>query len=144
MRLLDRESAKMLLLSQGVALAEDIAKVLNGFDFAKPVYEHHFFPGDILYQLIRLPSFDLPSPDRGRWFGLAGITTQKVAVNDSLSGRRAHQFEVIMHFTALEGSAKALPVNLKTGIGGPGGGTQIYVPRLLAGRIRAVGPVERW
>lgn len=144
MRILDRESARALLRLQGVMSEAEIKKVLSGFDFSHPVYEHVFFPGEILYQLVRLPSFYLPSPMTGNWFGLAGLTTGRAAINDGGAGRRAGQFEVVMQFCALEGIAKKLAVDLEKAIGGPGGGTQIFVPRTLLGRVRSVGPVERW
>lgn len=144
MRLLDRQSAAAFLRMQGVMPETELEKVLSGFDFTKPVYEHAFFPGDRLYQLVRLPSFDLPNPVAGNWFGLAGLTTGKVAINDGGAGRRAGQFEVLVQFSALEGTAREFAVDLRIGIGGPGGGTQIFVPRTLLGRVRSVGPVDRW
>lgn len=144
MRILDRISAAALLRSQGVIPESEIGKVFSGFDFAKPVYEHAFYPGDTLYQLVRLPSFDLPSPMSGNWFGLAGLTTGSAAINDGGAGRRAVRFEVVMQFSALEGTARKFAVDLSKAIGGPGGCTQIFVPRTLLGRLRSVGPVERW
>jgi putative RNase toxin 46 of polymorphic toxin system len=144
MRILNRNTAGDLLRSQGIATKVDVEKVLNGFDFSKPVYEHEFWPGDVLYQLIRLPSATLPVPATGNWFGLAGITTGGVAINDGLSGRQAVKFEVVASFRALEGSAKALPVDLGSAIGGTGGATQIFLPRTLLGHLQSVGPVARW
>ena len=76
MRVLDHKTAADLLRSQGVGPNADVEKVLNGFDFSRPVYEHDFWPGDVLYQLIRLPSATLPLPATGNWFGLAGITNR--------------------------------------------------------------------
>jgi hypothetical protein len=49
-----------------------------------------------------------------------------------------------VQFSALEGNARGFAVDLRIGIGGPGGGTQIFVPRRLLGRVRSVGPVDRW
>jgi len=144
MRVLDHKTAADLLRSQGVGPNADVEKVLNGFDFSRPVYEHDFWPGDVLYQLIRLPSATLPLPATGNWFGLAGITTRGVAINDGLSGRQAVKFEVVAPFRALEGSAKTLPVNLGTAIGGPGGATQIFLPRTLLGHLQSKGAVDRW
>src|SRR5262245_31484818 len=143
MRPLNRQTAAELLRAQGVSAA-DSEKVLSGFDFTKPLYEQEFWPGDVLYQLIRLPSATQPSMTTGNWFGLAGITTANVAVNDGLSGRQATKFEVTAHFTALEGSAVELPVDIGTAIGGPGGGTQIFLPRMLLGRVQAMGRIDRW
>lgn len=144
MRLLNQKSAAALLRSQGVIPESEMGRVSSEFDFAKPVYEHRFFPGDTLYQLVPLPSFDLPSPMTGNWLGLAGLTTGRVAINDGGAGRRAGRFAVVMQFSALEGTAKKFAVDLKTAIGGPGGGTQIFVPRTtLPGRVRSVGAVGR-
>ena len=143
MRILNRQTATDLLRAQGVGAA-DTEKVLGGFDFSKPIYEQEFWPGDVLYQLIRLPSAMQPSLTTGNWFGLAGITTDNVAINDGLSGRQATKFEVTAHFSALEGSAAELPVNIGTAVGGRGGGTQVFLPRMLLGRLQSMGPVERW
>jgi hypothetical protein len=91
-----------------------------------------------------LPSATLPVPTAGNWFGLAGITTKNVAINDGLSGRRAAKFEVLAWFKALEGTAQELPVDLGRAIGGPGGGTQVFVPSFLLGHLQSIGPVDRW
>jgi len=144
MRILDRNSAAEFLRGQGVSPDREIEKILRGFDFSKPAYEQRFWPGDVLYQLIRLPSAMQPLMATGNWFGLAGITTGGVAINDGLSGRQAVRFEVISGFTALEGTAKELPVDLGIAIGGKGGATQIYLPRTLLGHLRALGNVDRW
>ena len=144
MRILTEQSAADLLRWQGVAPQPEIEKVLSGFDFEKPMYEHDFWPDDILYQLIRKPSATLPVPGTGNWFGLAGITTRGVAINDGLAGRRAAQFKVLMPFKALEGTARPMAIDLGSGIGGVGGATQIYVPRMLLGRLQALGPEDRW
>ena len=144
MRVLNRQSAGDFLRSQGVRPDSEVEKVLSGFDFTKPVYSQEFWPGDTLYQLIRLPSSSQPVMMTGNWFGLAGITTHGVAINDGLSGRQATRFEVMHPFTALEGCAKELPVNLGTAIGGRGGGTQVFLPRTLLGHLESLGAVERW
>lgn len=142
MRTLNRSSAEALLATQGVASAE-VARVLSGFDLKKPMYEQDFWPDDVLFQLIRLPSATDPSPSTGNWFGLSGITTRGVGINDGLSGRRLASFKVVAHFTALEGTAARLTVNLQTGIGGVGGATQIYAPRSLLGHLASFEPTER-
>lgn len=144
MRSLNKQSAAALLMSQGVKDQGEIAKILDGFDLGKPLYEHDFWPDDVVYQLVRLPSASLPAPTTGNWFGLAGITTQGVAINEGLAGRRLMQLKVIAHFKALEGTAKRLATNLLTGIGGPGGATQIYAPRSILGHLAAIAPAERW
>ncbi len=143
MRLLDRNSAAALLRSQGLTDDTAIANVLDGFDFTKPVYERQFWPGEFVQQLIRLPSATDPAPRTGNWFGLSGITTSGVAINDGLSGRRGARFEVVAPFVALEGSASPKRVDLGTAIGGRGGQTQIYMPNALIGRLRGAGAVDR-
>ena len=144
MRVLNHDSAVDLLRSQGVGGGAEIEKILGGFDFDQPVYEQDFWPGDFLYQLIRLPSSTLPLPIAGNWFGLAGLTTKGVAINDGLSGRRAAKYEVRAWFKALEGTAKELPVDLGRAIGGPGGATEVFVPSFLLGHLQSIGPVDRW
>lgn len=142
MRTLNRVSAEAFLASQGVPHAE-VVKILTGFDLRQPIYEHDFWPDDVLFQLIRLPSATDPTPLTGNWFGLLGITSTGVAVNDGLAGRRCASFKVISHFKALEGTAAPFTVNLQTGIGGGGGATQIYIPRSLLGHLTSIGPTER-
>lgn len=144
MHMLNPQTAAALLRGQGVRPERLIEQILDGFDFSKPAYAHDFWPGDVLYQLMRLPSAAQPFMATGNWFGLAGITTSGVAINDGLSGRQAVRFEVIAPFTALEGTARALPADLGTAIGGRGGATQIYIPKALLGHLQALGHVERW
>jgi hypothetical protein len=144
MRFFDRQGALDFLRTQGVSGESDLERILGGFDFDRPVYEQSFWQGDFLYQLIRMPSASLPSPNVGNWFGIAGMTTHGVAINDGVSGRRAVQFEVVSPFTALEGSARPLPVDVFSAIGGAGGGTQVFVPTKLLGRLQSVGAVDRW
>ena len=144
MRILNKEAAAELLRSQGITSRAELEMIVDAYDFDKPVYEHDFWPGDVLYQLRRLQSFHAPLSPTGNWFGLAGVTSHGVAINDGLSGREAIEFEVIAHFRALEGTARALPQNLGTGIGGPGGQTQVFLPRPLLFRLEAKGGVNRW
>lgn len=142
MRMLNPRSATALLQSQGVH-APEIEKIFTGFDVGKPLYEHDFWPDDTLWQLVRMPSASLPSPATGNWFGLVGVTSSGVAINDGLAGRRLVRFRVVAHFKALEGTAKTLPADIGTGIGGLGGATQVYVPRALLGRLVATGGADR-
>jgi len=144
MRVLNKEGAGALLRSQGVADSKALEEILKGFDFDKPAYEQDFWPGDVLYQLIRMPSAKYPVIVPGNWFGIAGITTQNVAINDGLSGRNLVRYEVLAPFKALEGTAKELPVDIGTGVGGAGGGTQIFLPSILLGHLRSLGPAPRW
>lgn len=144
MRMLDRQSAEALLAAQGVPPSE-VKKVMTGFDLAKPMYEHRFWEGDRLFQLVRLPSATDPLPSTGSWFGLAGMTSSGVAVSDGLSGRRLVELEVALAFTALEGTACRFAGSIHSGIGGAGGQTQVFVPRhVVLAKLVSVGPADRW
>ena len=143
MRMLNRTGAEALLAGQGVPDSE-IARVMTGFDIGKPMYEHPFWPQDVPYQLVRRPTASDPSPAAGNWFGLAGMTSAGVAINDGLGGRGLVAFAVLAPFTALEGTAARFALDRGKGIGGAGGATQVYVPRNLLGHLRAIGPAERW
>ena len=142
--MLTRLTAGDLLLTQGVHPVAEVEKVLSGFDFSRPVYEHDFWPDDVLFQLVRLPSALDPLPSSGNWFGLAGITASGVAVNEGLAGRRLASFKVVSPFKALEGTAARFKVNLGSAIGGEGGATQIFIPTRLLGHLHSLGPAERW
>lgn len=143
MRILSCAGAEHWLASQGVD-AREIALVLRGFDLGKPLYEQDFWPGDVLYQLVRRPSASEPLPPAGRWFGLAGMTSSGVAINDGGAGRRLVAFAVLAPFKALEGTAAPLAVDLGKAVGGLGGATQVYLPSALLGHLRSTGPAERW
>ncbi len=132
------------LARYGITDPAAVQEVRSGFDMSKPLYEHYFRPGDVLYQLVRLPSFYNLNPHRGNWFGLAGLTARNVAVLHGLAGRRTHQFRVLAAFVGLEGTAGRYPLDWNKEIGGPGGATQIYVPRVLMACIQAAGPAEPW
>ena len=144
MRVLNRDTASAWLRSQGITDQAKVAEILGGFDFSRPIYENDFWPGDVLYQLVRLPSAVKPDMLPGNWFGLAGLTTKGVAINDGGSGRQAMKYEVVAYFKALEGTAKTLPVNVGSAIGGPGGMTQVFMPRALLGHLQCLGHVDRW
>jgi len=143
MRMLDRQSAEEFLARQAVSPAE-IVKLMTGFDLSRPMYAQHFWPGDKLYQFIRLPSASDSSPSTGNWFGLSGVTTSGAAIHDGLSGRRLVEFTVISTFEALEGTAARFDGSLHSALGGPGGATQIYIPRLLLHRVSNASPADRW
>jgi hypothetical protein len=140
MRTLTRRTAAELLRKQGVTSEAEVKKVLSGFDFGKPIYEHDFWPEDILYQFIRRPSAVDPLPNTGNWFGLSGITTSQVAINEGLAGRSLVAFKVTTPFSALEGTAAHFKVDLGKAIGGEGGGTQIFVPKSLIFYLSAWRP----
>ena len=170
MQRLGKDAVTQWLRSQGETWKLD--DVLSGFDFDKPIYEQQFWPGDEVFQLARLPSLPQESPRHhtnrdsqydfrqvladpsrlvrripspiGNWFGLRGITTRGVAINDGLAGRQALRFEVIIGLRALEGTAARVKRNIGTGIGGPGGQTQIFIPSMLLNRLECRGQVDRW
>ena len=144
MRMLDRTSAERFLSEQGVQPASEVKNVLSGFDFSKAIYEHDFWPGDVVYQFVRLPSATDPAPSSGSWFGLAGLTPSGVAINEGLAGRRLARFKVLAPFKALEGTAVKFKINISSGIGGRGGATQIFIPRGLVGHLQSLGVAERW
>jgi hypothetical protein len=142
MRVLTRATAAELILAQGVSPVR-VEEALSGFDFAKPVYEQDFWPEDVLFQLVRLPSVRDPVPASGNWYGLAGITARGVAVNDGLAGRRLNAYKVVSPFKALEGTAVKFKVDRGSGIGGDGGATQVFIPSALLGHLQSLGPADR-
>src|SRR5690606_13920235 len=101
------------------------------FDFSHPVYLQEFEPEELLYQFIRNSSHEGLPLLAGSWFCLTGATKRSLAIIDGLSGRELHAYRVARMFTALEGSASALPIQWSWAGGGPGGGTQVYVPAQL-------------
>lgn len=143
MRKVNRKDAETFLRSQGLS-ANGVAQTLGGFDFDRPAYIQDFWPGDTIYQLVRNPSFETPLPSVGNWFGLAGITTASVAINDGISGRWLAKFEVTVPFKALEGTAAKLHTDVGRAIGGTGGGTQIFIPSMLRGYLKPLGAADRW
>jgi len=136
---MSRYSSQTVLLCylarHGMTDSSVVQEIQAGFDTRRPIYERLFEPGEVLYQLMRLSSFRSPSPNRGDWFGLAGITPNSVAVLHGLAGRSTHKFR---------GTAAGLGRDWGKEIGGPGGGTQVFVPRALAGFIVPIGPVKSW
>lgn len=137
MRILNQQSAEELLRRQGLSLAK-ISEVLGSFNLKEPLYEHDFWDKEILYQLKRV------NASIGMWFGLPGITTKGVAINDGLSGRILVKFRVTIPFKALEGTAKSMKKDYGIGIGGPGGQTQICIPPILQSRLEVLGQADRW
>jgi hypothetical protein len=141
---LNPTTAAELLATQGVQPASEMKKILSGFDASKPMYKHDFWPEDTLYQFIRLASVGNPILTRGSWFGIAGITSRGVGIFAGLAGRTLYKFRVLHPFSALEGTAATLPIDWQNEIGGPGGSTQVFVPRMYASHIRSLGPAEGW
>lgn len=129
--------------------AEAIAEVLSGFNFDRPVYEQPIAPGEIYFQFMRTPGLHDESPGAGGWFCLRGQDLTRLAIYSPGAPRRVGEFEVIEDATVLEGIAKNFRVTAKLarekphlvrlGIGGRGGGTQIYVPLALRGALRLRG-----
>ena len=143
MKWLSQSEAENYLRRNGVTTLQAIAEVLSGFDFSRPIYEQILEEGQEIFQFIRTPSAANLSPNAGSWFALPGATTQSVAIIDGGSGRRFHRFSVERSFVALEGVAREFPLTWKFEIGGKGGGTQIYVPRIYLGHLSAGSAAQR-
>jgi hypothetical protein len=131
------------LQRNGVTSARDLTEVSGSFDLERPVYEVPLHPGEVLYQYIRLPEFGNPAPAMGRYFALAGATTDGVAIFDGAAGRQLLAFEVVILLPALEGTAASKPIDWTHYVGGTGGATQLFIPRHLHDRLRPRGAVER-
>jgi hypothetical protein len=143
MKCLKQTEVENYLRNNGLATHNEISDVLSGFDFTKPIYEMLLEEGHDIFQFIRNPSAANTSPAVGSWFALPGATTDSVAIIDGGSGRRFHRFRVARSFMALEGSAKMFPLTWKFEIGGTGGGTQIFVPRIYIGHLNAISAATR-
>lgn len=139
MRPMSRSDIETYLHRHGMTAAGTVAQILSGFDLGKPVYEQSFYCGDQLFQFVRNASRFDPSPSAGNWFALAGATTQSLAIIHGVAGRRLHKFGVSAPFIALEGTATRMAIDWNWSGGGPGGGTQIYVPPRLLGHLYAMG-----
>ena len=124
--------------------ADQVEKVLAGFDLAKPLVEEFFDPGDQLFQYVRGSEFKDLNPAAGGWFARAGATPASLAILEGAAGRRLHRFKVVAGFTCIEGTAGKFRRNVMLDIGGEGGASQVFVPAMYRGCIRAVGAQERW
>jgi hypothetical protein len=123
----------------------DAAKqVVSGFDLNKPLIEEFFEIGDRLFQYIRGSSAGVLAPLRGNWFARAGASLDQLAILEGVAGRRLHRFSVIASFSSVEGTAAKFGRNVLKDLGGAGGASQIFVPHMYCGRVRAVGGQERW
>jgi hypothetical protein len=141
--------AENYLRRYGVTSADDIKKVLSGFNFDRPVYEQPIARGEIYFQFVRTPALHDESPALGDWFCLRGQDLRRLAIYSPGGARRVGEFEVIEDAIVLEGIAKSFRVSpqmagkypqlARLGIGGRGGGTQIYVPRALRAALRLRG-----
>ena len=88
---------------------------------------------------------EFPRSTPGSWFGRAGVTQDSVAIFGGLAGRQPFKFRVIHPFSAIEGITKAMKRDWEHEIGGgQGGGSQVFVPRMYQGHIRATGAHEGW
>lgn len=144
MNRLSADDLRGWLRAHGVASARRVEEVLSGFDLRQPVWAVTLEPGQALYQYIRLPSSGDPVPRAGHWFCLRGATESAVAIFGGGAGRRLHEYAVAHPLQAIEGTAAPFPLDWSISVGGRGGATQIYVPPTLLGRLRAVGPQDRW
>ena len=132
--------------------------------FEEPIYERRFEQGERLYQFVRNVSATDPFIRTGRYFALAGATTEGLAIFDGASGRTLKRYVVIHPFTTIEGTARdrekvALEARARgdknkdgspiyatdwtLGLAGRGGGTQIFVPYPLLGHLRGEGTEDR-
>jgi len=143
MNVLTPDGLRAFLRAEKVASAQ-IEDIVGAFDFREPVYQTVIEGGQELFQYLRNPSFDAPSPRLGSWFCLRGASRAGLAIIDGGAGRRLHRHVVDLAVTAVEGTAVAKTVNWVWDGGGPGGSTQIYVPPRQLGRIGATGPHEPW
>lgn len=145
MRVMSADEVRAWLRRNGVPSTAKIEEIIDGFDFAQPVYLQHFEPDQELYQFIRGPSAQNSSPMAGNWFCLKGATTSQLAIIDGLTGRRLLRYRIVCAFTTLEGTARKQPIQWSWSGGGPGGATQVYVPSpLLRACIVACGARDRW
>jgi hypothetical protein len=127
--------AEAYLRRFGIGSAKDVEKILSGFDFARPVYEQPLSIGQMYYQFVRTPSADDENPALGGWYCLKGQELTRLAIHSPGAARRVGEFQVVEDVIALEGIAIDMETTTeeqaKYGVGGLGGGTQIYLPPIL-------------
>lgn len=137
------DQVRSFLRRMGMSDWRAINNVLSGYDFDRqPLYMRHFEEGEALFQYLRNAAYDMPAPRTGNWFCLRGASMDDVAITGGGSGRRRHRFQVLQAFTTIEGVARPQAVNWLWAGGGPGGGTQVFVPPRLLGHIGSPGPDE--
>jgi hypothetical protein len=130
------------LRRNGVNSQRAVDSIVAGFDFNHSVYEQPLSVGEVYFQFARTPSHDDPSPTLGSWFCLKGESLGKLGIHSPGAARRVGEFEVVEDVIAVEGVAKWFDPNTelaKYGIGGEGGGTQIYLPPKLRTAVRFRG-----
>ena len=140
MKRLTQDELRAYLRAHDVRPAKTIENIISGFDFRQPVYEQPMEPGQELFQFIRNVSHSERSPRTGNWFALASARMAGLAIFGGGAGRHLHRFVVNHEFTAIEGTAGALPPDWGWAGGGPGGHTQIYVPPKFLGHLGSLGP----
>jgi hypothetical protein len=138
-----RAEAASYLRRYGISSESKVTEILSGFDFAadRPAYLMDLGVGERYFQFVRTPSFELPDPVVGSWFCLKGSGMSQLAIHSPGAVRLLGEFEVVEDIMVLEGIAKELPFQgqpTKHGVGGRGGGTQIYVPPRLSSGLRYV------
>lgn len=131
-------------LRQYAVTENEISKVLEGFDItpARPAYLMTLGVGEHYFQFVRTSSFQWRDPPLGSWFCLKGSQMSQLAIHSPGAARLLGEFEVVEEITVLEGMAKELTWRgqpTEYGIGGKGGGTQIYVPPRLSSGLRYLG-----
>lgn len=140
MRRLTQSDVRSYLNRNGIVSADKVEEVISGFDFAKPVYEHLMDEGSVLHQFIRNPTYS-GAAEVGNWFALPSATMAGLAIFGGGAGRHPHRFRVAYPFVALEGTAAQVSRNWTWAGGGPGGHTQVFVPKRLAGHLASLGPL---
>jgi hypothetical protein len=123
----------------GVTSDGEITRILAGFDFEEPIYLQPLSVGETYYQFVRTSSNDEPGLRPGCWFCLAGAEMNRLAIHSPNGPRILGTFQVVENIIALEGIARDIRwvgQPTKTGVGGSGGGTQIYVPPVLKPALR--------
>lgn len=138
-KLLSEDDVRDYLRHNGISSKSKIDKILNSFDLEKPMYKQILLEGDTLYQFVRRSSFYDLTPGVGSWFCLAGASMQSLAIISGCAGRNVAKFEVRYTFSALEGVAKKQNINWNWSGGGPGGGTQIFVPPRFISALKLIG-----
>jgi len=125
---------------------------IDGFDLDHEVVVETLFPdtGVKLFQFIRHPSLHEPDPRLGQWFcRFKYVTMNELGIFSGAAGRTQYRFEAVYPINVLIGIARGLPLdldnsetvtayNFEYGIGGQGGGEQIYIPRRSLLGLRSV------
>jgi hypothetical protein len=130
------------LRRNGIASGDAVHDILTGFDFHYPIYLQPLSRGEIYHQFVRTTSLNQPGLVPGAWFCLAGAEMSRLAIHSPNGRRVLGTFKVVEDIVALEGIAKHIPWTgqpTKIGVGGTGGGTQIYVPPVLRHALQFLG-----